>query len=119
MQSKINDLLSVYNPNRAIDISWLDCDTETLRERIRDHIDHYGQRFTIREVRCYIKTISHKIGKRIVGDEAYDEEFAQENPWTESTEEFIQTWKEISKILKEIYAILPFITIHVFCVRNT
>ena len=101
MQQRINDLLSAYDPNREVDISWLDCDTETLRERIRERINHNGQRFTIREVRCYIKTISHKIGKRIVGDEAYDEEFAQENPWTESTEEFIQTWKEIAKVLKE------------------
>ena len=101
MISEINDLLSAYDPNREIDISWLYCDTETLRERIREHVSHDGRRFTMREVCCYIRSISHKIGKRIIGDEAYDEEFAQENPWTESTEEFIQTWKEISKILKE------------------
>lgn len=101
MISEINDLLSAYDPNREIDISWLDCDTETLRERIRERINHNGRRFTMREVARYIRSIDHEIGKRIVGDEAYDEEFAHENPWTESTEEFIQTWKEISKILKE------------------
>ena len=101
MQSEINDLLSACDPNREVDISWLDCDAETLRERIREHINHNGRIFTMREVGCYIHSISHMIGKRIIGDEAYDEEFAQENPWTESTEAFIQTWIEISKILKE------------------
>lgn len=101
MQSEINDLLSAYDHNREVDTSWLDCDAETLRERIREHINNNGRRFTMREVARYIHSISHKIGKRIIGDEAYDEEFAQENPWTDSTEEFIQTWKEISKILKE------------------
>ena len=101
MEQRLNKLLGAYASQRTLDTSWLDCPSDVMRERIKEHVDRDGKMFVLREVHCFIRSVSHAIGKRIVGDEAYDEAYALEFPWTDSTEDFLQSLKELAKVLRE------------------
>ena len=39
----LDEILSAYNPNRELDITWLDCELEVLPERIHERIAMNGK----------------------------------------------------------------------------
>lgn len=103
----LDEILSAYDPNRELDITWLNCDPEVLRERIHERIAINGKTFTVREIEYGIHAITDAFGKRIVGHEAYDEEFAHNNPYQryidghDVTQEIYQMYKDFAKVLRE------------------
>lgn len=108
----LDEILSAYNPNRELDISWLDCELEVLPERIHERIAINGKAFTLREIKYGIRAFADAFGKRIIGHEAYDEEFAHNNPYQryidghDITQEFYQTYKDFAKVLREELGII-------------
>lgn len=103
----IDKILTAYNPNRELDITWLDCELEVLPERIHERIAINGKAFTLREIKYGICAFADAFGRRIIGHEAYDEEFANNNPYQryidghDITQEIYQTYKDFAKVLRE------------------
>lgn len=103
----LDEILSAYNPNRELDITWLYCELEELPERIHERIAENGKAFTLREIKYAIRAFADAFGKRIIGHEAYDEEVAHNNPYQryidgyDITQEIYQTYKDFAKVLRE------------------
>lgn len=103
----LDEILTAYDSNRELDITWLDCEPIVLRQRIHERIAINGKAFTLREIVYGIHAIVDDFGKRIIGHEAYDEEFAHNNPYQryidghDVTQEIYQAYKDFAKILRE------------------
>lgn len=59
----LDEILSAYNPNRELDMTWLDCELEVLPERIHERIAINGKAFTLREIKYGIRAFADAFGK--------------------------------------------------------
>lgn len=99
-QIDLQQVLSDYDPNKQLSMSWLLCSPQDLPSTLHRRIQETSIGFVLREIDNYIRRMIEFYGSFIPGDEVYGAVAVEpfEN-YHFNVEELKSMWKEFAKVL--------------------